>query len=128
MSEIEILLAFKKVTIDFFDELIEQFPKEGDLILLRIFFKDQAPFVDVINYFILKILPLKGTVIKKRDESFFLTKNDLFQNLSKSNVNKFRQLWRRLDNEDKKIIWKWLDSFVYLAKKYQVCRSASHMF
>ena len=32
----------------------------------------------------------------------------------------FKKLWRsgKLDDDDKKIIWKWIDSFVYLSDKY----------
>ena len=37
MSELQVLSEFKNGLISFFDELIDQFPKEGDLVMIRIF-------------------------------------------------------------------------------------------
>jgi len=58
-------------------------------------------------------------MIKDRNEVFFLEHN-LFDSLGKSKVGHFKQLWRsnHLENEDKEVIWKWVDTFVYLADKY----------
>ena len=58
-------------------------------------------------------------MIKDRNETFFLEEN-IFENLSKSKTLHFKKLWRsgKLDDDDKKIIWKWIDSFVYLSDKY----------
>lgn len=55
MSEVEILNTFKKDLVTFFDELIEQFPNDGKLLLLRIFFADQAVISVIIKKFILNI-------------------------------------------------------------------------
>lgn len=124
MSEIDILNQFKTSIISFLDELIEQFPQEPDLIIFRIFIKDQAQIVNVINYFIHKLLPLKD-MISKRDENFFLNHCTLFDSVKeqgkKESINHFKKLWRSssLDEEDKIVMWKWFDSFVYLAEKYQ---------
>ena len=49
MSDIQILIQFKKSIISFIDELIEAFPTEPDLIILRIFIKDQISIENVIN-------------------------------------------------------------------------------
>lgn len=124
MSEIQILSEFKNGIISFLDELIEQFPEEGDLVIARIFLKDQIPIVDIMNNFILKLLPLEGQV-KERNESFFLENNLLFENIDKNKVNHFKRLWRseRLDRDDRDVIWKWYDSFIFLAKKYQKLKS-----
>jgi hypothetical protein len=51
MSEIQVLNEFKNGLISFFDELIDQFPNEGDLIMIRIFLKDQIIIEDVMNIF-----------------------------------------------------------------------------
>lgn len=127
MSEIQILQQFKIQLISFFDELISQFPEEPDLVMLRIFINDQIPTKDVMDICIHKInKPVEGDnqsirdMIKSRSEMFFIENNSLFQEISKSKVNHFKRLWMggRLDNEDKKIVWKWIDSFVYLADKY----------
>ena len=127
MSEIQILQQFKKQLISFFDELISQFPEEPDLVLIRIFLNDQMPIKDVMDVFIRKInKPAEGDgltireMIKNRNENFFVENNSLFQEISKMKVNHFKKLWMsgRLDEEDKKIVWKWVDSFLYLSDKY----------
>lgn len=124
MSEIDILSQFKKSIISFLDELIEQFPQEADLVIFRIFIKDRVPITDIMNNFILKLLPLKD-IILARNEDFFLNQCTLFDsvqsNEKKDSINHFKKLWRSntLDDDDKTIIWKWFDSFVFLAERYQ---------
>ena len=68
------------------------------------------------------------TVIKTRNETYFLENNFFENNMNKNdgvnnNKNKlihFKKLWKsgRLDDQDKKVVWRWIDSFVYLADKY----------
>ena len=120
MSEIKILKEFKNSLITFVDELISQFPEEGDLVIIRIFLKDQVPIEDVMNHVIHMILPLNQLVITK-DEKFFLENNVFDESVSKSKILHFKKLWRsgRLDNDDKDVVWKWMTSFIFLAEKYQ---------
>ena len=54
-NEIRILTEFKKSLITFFDELITQFPQEGDLVIARIFLDSQIPIEDIMKNFILKM-------------------------------------------------------------------------
>ena len=120
MNRIQILTDFKNNLVNFFDELIEQFPEEGDLVVIRIFLNDQIPIVEIMNTFIVKILPLSD-MIKKRDENFFINNNVLFEKLEKNKVNHFKKLWRsdKLDAQDRQVIWRWYDCFLSLAEKYQ---------
>ena len=120
MNKTQILMDFKASLVNFFDELIEQFPEEGDLVVIRIFLNDQIPIADVMSTFISKIVPLSD-MVKKRDDNFFIQNNVLFEKLDKSKVNHFKKLWRsdRLDLEDRQVIWKWYDLFLSLAEKYQ---------
>ena len=128
MSEIEILKQFKNALISFLDELIGQFPSEGDLVIFRIFLKDRVPIVNIINYFVMRILPLKK-MVDERDEDFFLNKCELFESIEnaekKGKVNRFKKLWRSecLDDDDKRVVWEWFDSFIFLSEKYQKCKS-----
>lgn len=123
MSENDILFQFKSNLISFFDELIDQFPDEGDLIIVRIFLKDQMPIKDVmeiVNFNLNKEDQMLKKMIKERNENFFL-ENNLFDNsVGKSKVSHFKKIWRsnRLDDEDRNTIWAWIDSFVFLADKY----------
>jgi len=118
-SKIQILTEFKTNLVNFLDELIEQFPEEGDLIVLRIFLNDQVPIADIMKTFVEKLLPLKE-VVKKRDERFFLNNNILFEKLNKDKVNHFRTLWTspKLDSDDKDVIWAWYDLFISIAERY----------
>ena len=122
MSENKILIQFKNSLVSFIDELIEAFPQEPDLIILRIFLKDQVPVQDVMNKFIHTINKDDQQIkkdIEQRNETVFL-KNDIFEAISKSKSINFSKLWRSntLDDEERKIIWKWIDSFILLSERY----------
>jgi hypothetical protein len=119
-STLSIMKNFQNNLIIFFDELINQFPQEADLVIARIFLKDQVPIADVMNYVCHKLIPLKK-LVTNRDEKFFVENNILFEDLQKSKVNHFKKLWRSglLDDEDKETIFKWFDTFLFLAEKYQ---------
>jgi hypothetical protein len=125
-SELEILIEFKKHLINFFDELIDQFPDEGDLVVIRLFLSNQIEIKEVMNIFITNITMndnLFRNMIKERNEVFFL-EHDIFDSLSKQKAGHFKRLWRSgvLDQDDKLVIWKWLDTFVYFADKYTKCK------
>lgn len=126
MSETEILKQFKNSLISFLDELIVQFPEEGDLVIFRIFLKDRIMINEIMNYVVHKILPLKQ-LVQDRNEDFFLNHCSLFDevggNEKKNKVNRLKKLWRSesLDDDDKRVVWEWFDSFIYLAEKYQNC-------
>lgn len=121
-SELELLIQLKNQLVSFLDELIESFPTEPDFVIFRIFVKDKIPVVDIMNYITNKIVPLQDMIIKE-DENFFLNQNVLFEKLDDNKANKvnhFKKLWlsNNVDKEDKKVIWKWFKSFLYLANKY----------
>lgn len=131
MSEIQVLKEFKNNLISFFDELIDQFPEMGDLVMVRIFLKDQIAIKDVIEIFSVQINKNEQQIrkiIKERNEQFFLEENNFFDSITNTSINdgtknkvsKFQNIWRsnRLDTEDKETIWKWIESFVYLTDKY----------
>ena len=123
MTELQVLYEFKNGLISFFDELIDQFPKEGDLIMIRIFLKDQIPIEQVMNTFnnsINKENNKLRKMVKERNELFFLENNVFDESVSKNKILHFKKLWRsgRLDDDDKEVVWKWLDSFIYLGDKY----------
>ena len=122
MSDINILSILKTSLISFVDELIGQFPQEPDLIILRIFLKDQVPIQDVMNKFIYAINKEDQKIkneIKERNDLVFL-KNEIFESISKTKTINFAKLWKSdtLDKGDKDTIWRWIDSFVLLSEKY----------
>ena len=126
MSETEILSEFKRQMITFFDELIAQFPQEGDLIIMRLFITNQMPIMDVINEFNYEVNKNKGEkrqVIKDRNETYFLQCDVTPETHDKYKFSHFRKLWLSgvLDSEDKRIIWQWIDTFVFLVDKWNKC-------
>jgi hypothetical protein len=125
MLKKDVLIQFKTALTLFLDELIVQFPLEGDLVICRIFMKDQIPIETVMTNFVHKIMPLKH-MVTSRDEDFFLnhcTILDTGTGVSQGKISRFKTLWRSesLDADDRHIVWQWFDSFVLIAEKYQKC-------
>lgn len=119
-KKLQMMKEFRTQLVAFLDELIEQFPAEGDFVIIRIFIKDQIPMADVIGRFIRDLLPLKSQ-IKERDEKFFLQNTLLYTGtIASDKVNHFKRLWlsKQLDDKDREIIWQWMDAFVGIADRY----------
>jgi len=117
MESVKILDKFQKSLVSFFDELIEMFPNEKEFILLRILVKDQIPSTQIMSYFehVLENEDIMKS-IELRNDHFFLD-NVLFSKFNKSDI--FKNIWKNtLDNDDKKMIWSWVESFMKMAKNY----------
>ena len=127
----QVLSAFGTSLVAFMDELIDQFPTEPGLIFARILLKDQIPIETTMKNFLLKIEQNDGELkkmIERKDENFFL-ENNVFSltstdgehySIQGGTVNHFRNLWlSNLDDDDRLIMWKWFETFVVIADKYQ---------
>lgn len=121
MSQLDYLIKLKEQLVIFLDELIELFPKEQDFVFIRIFIKDRIPIVNVMDYIIHKLIPLKQLILDKNDE-FFLNNNILFEQVDNNKVNHFKRMWtdKKLCEADKNTIWAWFKSFIVLAEKYKL--------
>jgi len=117
---------FRDHLIQFLDELIEQFPLEGEFVLIRIFLRDQIPITDVIGRFMRDLLPLKS-MVEKRNEKFFLENTVLYMGSSAQSsgyladrVDYFKRLWmsNQLTAEDRQVMWKWMDLFMSISDIY----------
>ena len=121
MSEQQILEDFKNHLISFLDELIDEFPKEADLIISRIYISDQVETKEIMEEFIL-LLQKNDQMIKKyikeRKETFFIDGNFFEQYVDKNKLNHYKKIWRSFDDENKEVVWKWIDSFVYFSNQY----------
>ena len=93
MSDIQqVLHEFKNNLIAFIDELIDQFPREPDLIIARIYLKDQTDIKDVMEIFthnINKNDQIIKKMLKERNEIYFLENNSIFENVCKSKLEYF---------------------------------------
>ena len=119
-NSVLILNEFKKGLISFFDELIEQFPEHGDLVVIRILLKDQLPVTQIMNHFIQNVLPEKP-LVKERNQKFFTESNALFGLLGNDRANNLKNIWKspKLDKDDRDVMWKWIDTFIMMVEKYQ---------
>lgn len=124
MNDIQqVLHEFKNNLIAFVDELIDQFPREPHLIMFRIYLKDQSDIKDIMEIFthnINKNDQIVKKMLKERNDGYFLDNNYMFESFDKTKVAYFKKIWRSpdLDKEDKNIIWKWIDSFIFFSDKY----------
>jgi hypothetical protein len=114
-----ILKDFHATLINFVDELIGQFPQEGDLIVFRIFIKDKIPIHDLVIHLVSRVANCRDK-LDNRDERFFLEEESMFEGANKSKILNLKTLWRSpdLDSEDKACIWQWVISLIGLADKY----------
>ena len=122
MSEIQVLKCFKDNLLAFFDELIENFPKEGDLIIMRIFINDQIPIKEVMRIFIQRLERDNRRIrmmAENRNDKFFL-EHDIFEEISQGKAKHFKRMWTSeyVTDEDKDTIWCWIERFLQIADRY----------
>jgi hypothetical protein len=125
----KILADFKRNLIEGLDDVSDQLVSnikslditclKGDLIVLRIFVKDQIDSRTIMDNFISHILPHKEE-IKRRNDKFFIDKTTLFSVISKETLINFKKLWRSalFDDEDREALWKYADVLIVLAERY----------
>ena len=117
-----ILIHFRNQLVSLCDELIRQFPEEGDFVVFKVFVANQIPIktiMDGFNMYLDKNEQKIRLMIKSRNDDFFIREN-LFKFLSVERKNRLSTLWTngQMDLEDKKVIWKWIDSFVMIGDRY----------
>lgn len=119
-STVSILIRFKTSIIQLIDDLMCIFPREGDLVMLRVMFENQIPITVIADGFVIHVLRHRET-IAKRNERFFLEDNNIFGVLDQSKVHNFKTLWQSedLDAEDKEMVWRYFDAFITLITAYQ---------
>lgn len=119
LSQLEVLCLYKKNMLLCIDQLINIFPEEGDLVMLRILFEDQIPIEESMKELSSRIIPAKEN-IKNRNEQFFLNSNIIFSGVDEDKISKWKQVWKsnRLDKDDKETMFKWFELFESLAEMY----------
>lgn len=127
MSDIKILAMFEESLKDFFNELIDFFPGEGDLLVIQIFLRTQIPIEDVMNIFNAQMNMNDGEMKNKainRNEKFFLEHN-LFDVFGKDKVIHFKKLWQSkyMTEQLKEGIWSWVATFIKLGDAYMKVKS-----
>jgi hypothetical protein len=129
-DSIQILSQFKTQLLTFFDELIGQFPQEGDIVVARLFIANQMPMEDAVNKF-LWMLNYNDSecrnMIQARNEKFFLEHEVFPLGESRWDPSFFKRLWISpdVDKRDKEIIWKWMDTFIFLGDKFAKSKTSN---
>jgi hypothetical protein len=122
MSSIKLLTMFKTQILSFCDELIEQFPEEADFVVLKLCVDGRIPIKTAIDGFIKSINrddKKLRVMIKARNDKFFIEENP-FSFISSDKVSRFSKIWSSssMDDEDRNVIWRWIDTFVTIADNY----------
>lgn len=120
-KQLDLLKLFKKNIIEFLDELIEQFEEEGDLIIFRFFVSEQIPIETLMKRFIEYIYPLRDMIINK-NEKFFLENNNIFGSSPHDKVIHFKELYMKMNEDDRNILWVWFKAFLTICEKYQAIK------
>ncbi len=118
--QVEIMTLFKKNLLEFFDDLIEQYPQEADLIMYRFFLSEQIPVETLMQRFIHFVLPHRQQ-ISSRDEAFFISNDNIFGSSPKDKVIHFKNLYLGMNEENREMLFQWFDSFLMLVDKYREC-------
>ncbi len=118
--QVEIMTLFKKNLLEFFDDLIEQYPQEADLIMFRFFLSEQVPVETLMQRFVQFVLPHRQQ-ISGRDEAFFISNDNIFGSSPKDKVIHFKNLYLGMNAENREMLFQWFDSFLAIVEKYQKC-------
>lgn len=119
MTEI-IVSQFKKQILGLIDDLQEIFPKESDLLLIRLYLDNAIPEIELIEGFEKWVYPWKDKILAKND-IFFKDNDHAFGPLPKNKVEKIKNMWfsNTFDKDDKEVLWAYFQVYIKLIEKYK---------
>lgn len=119
IGRLELLSIFKQKGIDFLTQLIEIFPEQTVLITYRMLFENHLP-IEMVLLNLGERLSLYQDKIKNRDETFFLSNEEIFAGAKNTEVLMWKDVWKssRLDANDRVSIWQWVNLFLDLSLLY----------
>ena len=121
MTKSEIMRHFRENLIVFVDALVEKFPQEYDLHLLRLVIED-APIEPIIVDFGKIIIPYADMVMSRNDVFFLEKCSTLLKGIVPDTVelDHFKRIWLSSDfsPDDRNQLWRWFRLFLNLAQKY----------
>jgi hypothetical protein len=116
-SGIHILNKFKVCIVHFLDELIEQFPDETKLYAAKLIVSSIKSSV-IMTRFQQTILPFKDIVEARCSDEILKRLHQMFDIIGTNAINYFETMWGTLDEEDRDVIWEWIDMFISMAETY----------
>jgi hypothetical protein len=125
MNKGELVRLFKDRLEAFLNVLIDQFPKEKDLVMLQLVVRGNVIDSEkALRNFTIIILPHKDMVLNK-DEEFFLSKcgsllSGSLVKVKSDTVDHFKRIWlsETLTKEDRENLWRWFKLFLNIAIEY----------
>jgi len=122
------LTAFNNQLASFLEELIDLFPKEKQIIVMKekIELLRKANPRLIVEGFVKYALPYREYIVNK-DESYFLdltkdNKIDDFEEnkyVSLTEALNLRNLWTVMDSDSKEAVWKYFQILVVLSERWQ---------
>lgn len=119
------LTRFNDTFIEMIDDLVDTFPSDGEMRLYQIGLK-AAISADpnmICSIFYNNVSKVYESKIMKKDEQFFL--NNSYDELSSANtdikidtvISKIKNRWNELSDDNKYVIWRYLQVLVAFSKK-----------
>ncbi len=111
---------FKRSLDDFFNSLLQILNNDPDIIAAKTILYSYK-ISDTINYFGKQISKdEKEYQTLKTFTTYLNTKDNIYGPLPSDKVQKIRDIWKELDDENKKNVWLYFKLFVQLSIKYMV--------
>lgn len=115
--------------VSFVDDLLTLIDDFDELILMRVYLKDQCDPQDLMAMFVEHVVP-ESALIAARDDKFFLDEtHDVFSKMAavEGAPAVCPRIWRdaRLSDADRGAIWDWLKVLVQIAEKYTLTAAAA---
>lgn len=118
------LKKFNKTFNEFIDDIILIFPNDSELRMYKKLISTALTFNSrlIINIFIDSVVLKYGTQLLEKDESFFLNNDysdliDSSQTEYNALIQKIKEYWVIMNDENKDIIWKYFRVLILLSKK-----------
>lgn len=118
MSKKIFMDAFYTQFADFLSQLIQVFPDDPDFPAYKTgltLLQKTNPML-VVDQVIIHVLPFEN-IITTRNEDFFLKHEFSEYNTLDQVIDKLKQLWTQLTENDKKCVWDYITLLLTLAKR-----------
>jgi len=120
MSE-KLIEQFKENITLLLEELIEQINYEEEIIMAHILIKNNQVSGKKIIQKVGASIHKYENLVKNRDEEFFKIDDNIIASIHPSGKSDImKRVWESnaLDDEDKQIMWEWVDTLLHIYKKY----------
>ncbi len=115
-------VTFKNNLLSFMQELIAQFQSNPIFHLGHVVISAQDP-QKLMEHFIKEIIPFRDHINRRDEERLFSLKEN--SPTYGEILNQLETLWVNLDNEDRDVMWQWIDSFVLMGVKFEKDRGSA---